>query len=287
MFNYFTNFPTVYYNDNTAVNILASVKFNEVAKKTGAIFYPYTILDEERPDIIAANYYDDPRYSWIVYMANNIIDPLYDWPLSSAEFHKFIINKYTSIENAKEKISFWRVNWYEDETMLTPSGYAALPSYAKKYFAPQLGATGNVVAYERAELDSSVDTNKIQAVTVASSNNFAVGEIVNQKTSGNITATATVKSISNTTSMIVHHVVGAFANTTGSVGNLIGQTTQTSSALSGTTTLATPIPANEAIYWTYVSYYDYENELNEQKRHIKLIDKSYIDQIEKELNDLL
>ncbi len=29
------------------------------------------------------------------------------------------------------------------------------------------------------------------------------------------------------------------------------------------------------------------NEVNEQKRHIKLIDSSYVDQIEKELDELL
>lgn len=285
MYNLFTKFPIIYYNDNAIVNILAKVKFSELAKKTGAIYYPYTILEGERPDIIAANYYDDARYSWVIYMANDIIDPFYDWPLTSEEFNNFVAGKYGSLEKAKEAISFWRVNWYEDDTILTPAGYSALPSYAKKYFTPRTGATGNIVAYERSELELITDTNKIQRLTVASSANLVVGEYVTQSTSGNITASAAIKNISNTTSIDVYHIIGAFANTGGSIGNIVGENTSTS--ISSITTLATPIPANEAVYWTYVNAYDYENELNEQKRHIKLIDKAYVDQIEKELDELL
>ena len=287
MYNLFTKFPIVYYNDNPVVNILAKVKFNELAKKTKAIYYPYTIVEGERPDIIAANYYDDPRYSWVIYMANDIIDPLYDWPLTSEELDKFIVQKYQSLTQAKEKVLFWRVNWYEDETILTPAGYNALPSYAKKYFTPRFGSTESIVAYERSPLELMVDTNKLQRLTVTSSAGFVVGENIIQRTSGITTASAAIKGISNTTTIDIFNINGVFANTQGSVGNIVKQFGTTNTALSSITTLATPIPANEAVYWTYVSAYDYENEVNEQKRHIKLIDKSYIDQIEKELDELL
>ena len=97
MYNLFTKFPVIYYNDNPIVNILAKVKFNELAKKTKAIYYPYTIAEGERPDVIAANYYDDPRYSWLIYMANDIVDPLYDWPMTSEELDRFINKKYKSL----------------------------------------------------------------------------------------------------------------------------------------------------------------------------------------------
>lgn len=286
MFNLFNKFPIVYYGDDVVINILAKVKFNDVVKKTGAIYYPYTILEGERPDIIAANYYDDPRYSWLIYMANDVVDPLHDWPLTEEEFSSFIIKKYGSIEKAKEKIHFWRNNWYEDDTMLTTSGYAALPSYAKKYFAPRIGNLGNVVAYERVKDDAAVETNKIIELTVANTAGFLAGEIVKQSTSGSVTGTATIKAIVDNV-LIIQHVVGAISNTTGAVGNVVGNDSSKSIVVSDVNTITTSIPANEAVYWTYVTSFDYETELNEQKRHIKLIDKAYIDQIEKELDDLL
>ena len=34
-------------------------------------------------------------------LANNIVDPQYDWPLNSTNFNNYIINKYGSIENAQ------------------------------------------------------------------------------------------------------------------------------------------------------------------------------------------
>jgi hypothetical protein len=286
MFNLFTKFPVIYYDGNVAVNLLAKVKFSNAAKKAGAIFYPYTILEGERADVIAANYYDDPRYSWVIYMANDIVDPLYDWPLMEEELNNVIIKKYGSLVAAKEGILYWRTNWHEDDTMLTPAGYAALPSYAKKYFAPRIGASGSIAAYERSQDILAVDTNKIQEVTVSSTANFIEGEPVTQKTSGNITASAIVKHKAENI-LTIQHVVGAIANTAGSVGSLIGMNSGASATVSDVNTIVTSIPANEAVYWTYVSFYDYENELNESKRHIKLIDKGYIDQIEKELEELL
>lgn len=286
MYNLFKNFPVVYYNDNVAVNILARVKFSDLAKRTNAIFYPYTIVEGDRADIIAANYYEDPRYSWIIYLANDIIDPVHDWPLTTDEFNQFIIKKYGSIALATEQIKYWRVNYYEDDTILNLAGYDALPSYAKKYFAPTLGAGGNIVAYQRAPLDIAVETNKIQQVTVSSGTLFAVGEIVTQKTSGTTTGQATIIA-KNDNTLTVQHVLGTIASTAGSIGNLIGSNTGATSSVTGVTTISTPISANEGAYWTYVTTIDYETELNESKRHIKLIDRAYVDQIEKELDELL
>lgn len=280
MYNLFTKFPIIFYNDNVAVNLLAKVKFNQAALKASAIYYPYTIAEGERPDVIAANYYDDARYSWLIYMANDIIDPVYDWPLTEEELRKFIIKKYGSLEKAAEGIAFWRTNWYEDETMLTLSGYNSLPSYSKKYFNPVLGASGQVVSYARKQDDLTVDTNKIQELYVANTSGFVVGEQVKQVLSG-LTTAAHIKEVSNTT-LYVHHVIGSFAN-----GGISGVTSNTTSTITGTTTTSQSIPTNEYAYWTYVSYMDYENELNESKRHIRLVDKSYVDQIEKEMSDLL
>jgi hypothetical protein len=287
MYNFFTKFPIISYNGQLAVNLIPKIKFTEAAKRTGAVYYPYTIEEGERPDIIAANYYDDARYSWLIYMVNDIMDPYYDWPLDDSQFKEFIVKKYGSIESATETILFWRVNWYEDETRLTPAAYDALPSYSKKYFKPVQGVTGVVAGYDRSKIDYAVETNITQHLAVASTTGYVVGEQINQRTSGTITGTAFVRQVLDGTTLIVNNVLGAFNVTTGSVGNVIGKSSNTTSALSIINTISTPISLNELSYWTYVTQYDYENELNEQKRHIKLLDKMYVDQVEKELDDLL
>lgn len=281
MYNLFTKFPIVYYSGNPAVNLLAKVKFNQAALKASAIYYPYTISEGERPDVIAANYYDDARYSWLVYMANDIIDPLHDWPLTEDELRKLIIKKYGTLEKAIEGIAFWRTNWYVDDTMLTPAGYNALPSYNKKYFNPVVGASGQVVSYERKQDDLILETNKLQQIAVANTSGFEVGEQITQRTSGTVSAAAFIKDIAAGV-LNVNHVLGSFTNS-----SITGTNSQTTTTVTSVTTTAEPIPSNQSAYWTYVSFYDYENELNEAKRHIRLVDKSYVDQIEKELDELL
>lgn len=286
MYNFFTNFPVVSYNGSLAVNVLAKVKFNDIAKNISAVFYPYTISEGERPDIIAANYYDDPRYSWVIYLANDIVDPYFDWPLTEDQFKQHIIKKYTSIAKANQEIAYWEDNWYLDETTLTPAAYDALPAARKKYFKPLTGINNNTVSYVRNQLDEAVETNKIIQISVADSTGFTVGEQITQYTSGSLSGSGFICAI-NDNNIVVHHILGSFDTTAGNVGNIISVDTDLNTSVSEVITLVTAIPDDEIAYWTYVTKYEYEANLNEQKRFIRLIDKSFIDQIEKEMGDLL
>lgn len=286
MYNLFTKFPIIAYNGQAAINLISKVAFNDAARKAAAVYYPYTIIEGERPDTIAAGYYEDSRYSWLVYMVNDIVDPHHDWPLTEEQLRASIIKKYGSIDIASESIAFWRVNWYEDETMLTPAGYAALPSYAKKYFAPY-GSSTHTLGYKRSHLDLAAETNKVIEVTVASTTGYVVGEQLVQKTSGTVSCTSFVTMVKDSTTLIVNNVLGIFEATDSTYSSLVGQTSQTSSAVTNARLIVQPIPANEIQYWTYVTNLDYETELNEQKRHIRLLDKAYIDQVERELDAIL
>lgn len=286
MYNYFSNFPVISYNGALAVNALAKVKFTNVAKNLGAIYYPYTVLEGERPDTIAASYYEDPRYSWIIYLANDIIDPYYDWVLSDDEFKRYINKKYGSLENSYMQIAYWEDNWYLDDSSINTSGYNALPANLKKYWKPVLDYTGKTVSYSRNSLELAVETNKIIEVTVANSAGFAAESFVTQNTSGVRSGSGFIKTINDNT-LVMYNILGSFSNTGGSVGNLSVYKGSTSSAVTNVVTINNAIPEDEAGYWTYVSAYDYESQINEQKRFIRLIDNSYVDQIEKEMSGLL
>lgn len=63
--------------------------------------YEYYVEDGQRPDQIAHLYYGDYRLTWLIFLANDIIDPYYDWPLSSFQLQDYIKGKYGSIENAR------------------------------------------------------------------------------------------------------------------------------------------------------------------------------------------
>lgn len=284
MYNLFSRFPIISFNGSLARNIFVKIKMSDVLTRLSAVFYPYTIMEGERPDVIAANYYGDARYSWLVYMANDILDPYYEWPLTTDQFDQFIVAKYGSITEAIERIAYWKDNGASDETILTVSAYDALTSSRKKYYKPIVGYNNQPVNYERSNLSLSVETNMTIKIDVANSALFEIGQSVTQKTLATTTGSGFIKLVGDN-NIVVQNVQGAFANTAGNVHNI--QSNTASSAVSNVTIINRAIPEDEAIFWTPVSCYDYEADLNNEKRFIRLIDKSYVDQIEKELSQLL
>ncbi len=107
---YFKPFPLVAYdikkNNQPAIltNIMARFKLVEAFQRQEAIYYNYTVKDGERADVIAFKYYGDASLDWVIYVTNNIIDPQFDWPLSSRSLLKYIVKKYGSITAAKQQI---------------------------------------------------------------------------------------------------------------------------------------------------------------------------------------
>lgn len=288
LYNYFNKLGIITYDDQLVNNIISSVRFKDIVLKTQAAFYPYTIKEGERADIIAANYYDDARYTWLVYLSNKIMDPYYEWPLSQYDLEKYLIKKYGTVAEAADKVAFYKVNWESDDSLLTPSGYAALSTDLKKYWAPVVGVQGTVVNYERKELDWVVETNQVVSVTVSSVDDYQLEEKVTQKTSGTTTGTGTIKAIDTTNKRLtLFHITGSFAATAGSVGNVIGAKSNATRTASAVTVVKNSIPTAEVSYWVEVNQYTYEDDLNEAKKHIKLIDKSLVNEIEDQMISLL
>jgi hypothetical protein len=97
---YFDSFPLVVSSDykNNAIlltNLMARVDIIPSLLKNPLLFYSYDLKDSDRPDILAHKYYDDSDKYWMVLYANQIMDPLYDWPLNSQQFDAYLKNKYS------------------------------------------------------------------------------------------------------------------------------------------------------------------------------------------------
>lgn len=295
MADIFEKFKTIEYANNIATNILSRVVFSEAAKKTASLYYPYAIENGERADIIAANYYGDSKYSWVVYYSNLIVDPYFEWPLNENEFNTHIVKKYGSVSNAATTIICYKVNWEGDQSILDTSGYSSLPSNLKKYWNPIEGYSG-VVGYERAKLDFSIETNKTISLKVANTSGLFTNDKITQYTTTGIQfGQAYIKTISNT-NIILQHVTGEFKTSGSNVsvndvmliaGAIKNEGNTYSSNTDSYTLLNTSIPDAEVIYWTQLNALDYESAINDSKKIIRLLDKNYLDQVENELSDLL
>lgn len=273
---YFNFFPTENYSNTIVSNIIAKVKFDESVQRNLAVFYPYTVTEGERPDLIAAKYYDDPTLDWLIYLANDITDPYYDWHMNQNQFADYINLKYGSSAKASEKIMYFRNNYLTDDTLLTTAGYQSLSYLTKKYYTPVLGLNDTIISYKRKQSDDVLETNKVISLTVTgNTSTFVVGERLVQ---GNTSAAVVSK---QTGYLIVDKVIGAFTNTTATGSDSASSITVTSS-----NTLSQPISDVEAVYWETVDAYTYEQDFNDSKLHIRILDKSYVGKIEKDMREL-
>ena len=107
---YFENFPRINYFNVVAPNITLRAAFLDRLKLESLVYFPYTVEDGETADAIASWYYDKPEYDWLIYLANNIIDPHTQWPKSSQQLEAYIAKKYGSVVAARSEILFYRRN---------------------------------------------------------------------------------------------------------------------------------------------------------------------------------
>jgi hypothetical protein len=103
---YFESFPgTLYTFDKNTINqqvvtdILARSTFlREIANNT-SVAYEYNVKETDTAEIIAHKVYGDAYRSWIVLLFNQIINPYYDFPLTSVALDSYIENKYSQTIN--------------------------------------------------------------------------------------------------------------------------------------------------------------------------------------------
>ena len=61
-------------------------------------FTKYSVQDDERPDQVAYNFYQDSGLDWVVLTTNNIIHVRDEWPMGSQDFLTYLNAKYTEQE---------------------------------------------------------------------------------------------------------------------------------------------------------------------------------------------
>lgn len=300
----FSKYPTIAYGGEIVTNITVRLKFQKMVENNMMLFYPYTVKEGERADVIAYNYYGDSNYAWLIYMANNINDPLAEWPRSEEQLKRYIEINYGSIAESQEKIMFYRVEWASDESMLSAAAYSALPSALKKYWIPEFNERRQVIRYTRSKDDWVIETNKVVKLTVSlASDAPTVGSYVYQMTAGSKSASGEVTLVEGS-NVYVKHVLGEFLASDKPVYLKDQQIGTCSAAVLHTSPFGTPtfqrnsdgvlfdpqrvasVPplwTIEENYWAPVTAYEYENEINESKKTIRLIDAGHLDTIERDI----
>lgn len=101
---HFVYYPKINYNNKEVVNIMVRAKIRDAILKNGALFYKYRLSDGDRPDIISSKYYGNSQYTWAIFYANDIVNPLTDWFKDGKDFISFMKSKYPSLMYAQTTI---------------------------------------------------------------------------------------------------------------------------------------------------------------------------------------
>lgn len=276
--NFFDKLPTITYNNMLCKNLLARAVISTKVREQKEAFYPYVMDGNDRMDIVSNDYYNTPGYTWLIWMTNNIIDPYFGTPLSEFDLTQHIIKKYGSQEAANRKIKCYRSNWYDNVSeTLTPDAYNGLSSNLKKYYEPVLDVYMNLNHYHRKREDLIVNTNRIVGITISNPvGSFIEGEEI--QTDGTNYGFVTY---STETTVTAQHITGTFT------GTITGQESGATATVDNVETLTETIAYVDVDYWAPVSFYEFEIELNEMRKSIKLLDPRFAKQAENDLKRIM
>ena len=148
---YFNNLPEFEYVNRTqsgrsegdysvVKNFFKRGKLREDIFQDLTFFTKYIVQGDDRPDTVASKVYNDPTLDWVVLMANNIINVQSEWPMSQADFHAYITNKYD------EETLYSGIHHYEsrevkttDNSIIIPAGQKVGVAQSVSYYDDALG----------------------------------------------------------------------------------------------------------------------------------------------------
>ncbi len=115
MANYFKGIPNISYDINgtapntfqKVTNIMMRPKFKQKIIDEITNYYPYHIVEGERPDILSHRVYGSVAFAYLILLFNDIYDPVFDWPLGSREFDSYIVNKYGTVSSAMNTTKYY------------------------------------------------------------------------------------------------------------------------------------------------------------------------------------
>jgi hypothetical protein len=270
---YFQKFPTITYNGYESVNLMARANFIEKIYNNPDNFYNLELINSERADNISFQLYDDSYMTWLLYFANGIVDPYYNWNLSQYDFNNFLKEKYGSVETAQKKVAYWNNNWYSNLEHITISQYNAKLDYEKKYYEA-VYAGNKVLEYKRKELDWTVNTNQIWEYTVDGDANVTFDEKITVYSDSVPIANGQLL-FANSSLIRIHQVFGTTDTTELDNVKISGEINNKKVNVSASLLIAKNISDEEFVYWSPVTYYDVEDIKNTNNQNIRILNPEY------------
>ena len=144
---YFDTLPKIIHTNDNGIstimtNLMARVSIVPEVLKNPMVYYKYDIQEGDTPEIIAHKYYNDSYRYWIVLFANKILDPQWDWPLSSLQFNEYVNDKYGNNLNDLhhyEKVITKTTSGTDDDQTVTEKFVISIDEYVSLLYSHPFG----------------------------------------------------------------------------------------------------------------------------------------------------
>jgi hypothetical protein len=238
---YFDTLPKVLNQDQNGnyillTNLLARARILEDLQDNAVVFYKYNIQEGDTPETVAHKYYGDPYKYWIVMYSNQLMDPLWDWPMNYQTFTDYLIAKYQAefirlYNSTNYPVTIESLNLTEDELNKLVYAYVQSTVYRYEKITTTTDLESNLVTVTK----NSIDFDDYYALAESTTTYNIPGIPLKSAPDAYVEPTRVTVSISK----------------------------------------------------NIVYIYDYENDLNESRREIKLLNQAFAGDMEEQFKILM
>ena len=263
------NFPKVRYdtlgdgNRKTMIDITRAFKLRDEVKEQGTIFFNYIVKDGDRPDTIASKLYDQEDLHWLVLAANDIQSLYHEWPKPQPELDSYIEKKY------------------QGTSLFITTTSVKGQDVSRKSFSVGSHVTGayNEVTGITSEAKViSWDGNFDELAITGTTGTFSANDQIQIISSDGLLVTETInKTVDHTDAL--HH----FEDSNGNYVDPFGATGVAGLQVDYVTNYKNDsVPSDVSIKTNR----DYEDDVNESKRKIKLLQSDFVEPILRDLGGI-
>lgn len=276
------------YNSQIVANILTRAVMHKPYLNNSTIYYTYNLQEGDTPEMIAHKYYGDADKFWVVMLVNNIIDPFYDFPLTYAHFDAYLEEKYKSA-GALMFGPVIDVNQITSGNNYVDGVYIGVPLEVQSG-TEGAGATADIIVYNTGVQSATINLggDEYDTTSVLTANNSYLGGsgsgfhmTVNAPRSGYVYCRTTTHPLHGYLKEVFTRDLISETETT-----RIYNVDKNTWANTGVLELQ-----NDKVYYRESAItktiFEYEMELNDSKRTIKLLKPELLNIIESDLKSIM
>jgi len=289
---YFSSFPITIYDavgngqSKFVTHLLKRVAVRAKTLASGALYDTYDVRNGETPEMIAHKMYGSTEYHWVVLLLNNITDRYHQWPMDTRQFLAHINDKYTNVDATHH----YEVYQKSGDTSIKINVGTTATDYGASVetFNPSSDVDGEYVTTTTVHTFSVGDTVSYSSVggtkfpELEENGKYfirSVGEdIVLDGTDSSSSNADWAVILENGLPLVGEDTVTLFKIASTSGGGPISLSVGSDELHAFTKIIDVAVP---------ITNREYEEDLQDQLRKIKLLDSAYLDQFETEFKEMI